>query len=317
MSLLVENLSKVYAGQKALDSVSFSIDGPQVAGLLGPNGAGKSTLMKIACCYLAPSSGRVEVCGFDTVGDSLEARSRIGYLPEHNPLYLDMYVKEYLDFVGEIYKGKGNVAARRDEVIERVGLGPESRKKIGALSKGYRQRLGIAQALIHDPDVLVLDEPTSGLDPNQLEEIRALVRDIGTRKIVIFSTHIMQEAQAVCGRVLLLDKGKLVADAPTDRLMRQLQGKARILVEFDQAVPAEELEALPGVSGVVRGGDSRFEVLTDASVDLRGALFRYAVEKGVAVLTLQKEEFSLESVFHRLTQEEALPSGGSKEKKED
>lgn len=301
MSLTVENLTKVYAEQKALDSVSFSVSGPQVVGLLGPNGAGKSTLMKIVCCYLAPSSGRVEVCGMDTARHSLSVRSRIGYLPEHNPLYLDMYVKEYLDFVGGIYLEAKTVVSRRDEVISLVGLGSESHKKIGALSKGYRQRLGLAQALIHDPEVLILDEPTSGLDPNQLEEIRGLIREIGTRRIVVFSTHIMQEAQAVCGRILLLHHGRLVADAPTGELMGCIQGESRVIVEFDRAVSVDDLSRLEGVIEVNSLSLCRYGIRSHSATDIRPALFSFAVSRGISILTLQKEYSSLETVFHRLT----------------
>ena len=220
MSLQVEKVSKFYGTQKALDEVSFSVEDAQVVGLLGPNGAGKSTLMKIICCYLPSDAGRVSVCGLDTLGQSLQVRRHIGYLSEHNPLYPDMYVREYLDFIGGIHLEARKVPARREEVIALTGLGRESHKKAGQLSKGYRQRLGLAAALIHEPDILILDEPTSGLDPNQLEEIRALVRQIGRKKIVILSTHIMQEVQAVCDRVLLLNHGKLVADAPIGELMR-------------------------------------------------------------------------------------------------
>ena len=249
MMLNVEKLSKSYGPQKALDEVSFSVASPQVVGLLGPNGAGKSTLMKLICGYLVPDAGRVEVCGSDTVKQALQARAKIGYLPEHNPLYLDMYVREYLEFVGRIYTDFTTVSKRMREVIEAVGLQPEAHKKIGALSKGYRQRLGLAQALIHNPEILILDESTSGLDPNQLEEIRELVRRIGQEKTVLFSTHIMQEAQAVCSRVLLLNQGHLIADAPTVELTRHLQGKVRIRVEFDREVEGDDFRAFAAARG--------------------------------------------------------------------
>lgn len=305
MMLNVEKLSKSYGPQKALDEVSFSVSSPQVVGLLGPNGAGKSTLMKLICGYLVPDAGRVEVCGSDTVKQALQARAKIGYLPEHNPLYLDMYVREYLEFVGRIYTDAATVGKRMGEVIEAVGLPSEAHKKIGALSKGYRQRLGLAQALIHNPEILILDESTSGLDPNQLEEIRELVRRIGQEKTVLFSTHIMQEAQAVCGRVLLLNQGRLIADAPTVELTHHLQGKVRVRVEFDREADMEdfrafaaareaevELEAEKNTYGIVCKADG---------ADLRAALFAYAVEKGLSVLTLQREEDDLETVFHKLT----------------
>ena len=301
MSLQVDNLTKVYGIQKALDGVTFSVKDAQVAGLLGPNGAGKSTLMKIVCGYMAPTAGTAKVCGLDVREHSLETRAKIGYLPEHNPLYLDMYVREYLDFVGRIYMPAKEVGRRREEVLEQTGLVPEAHKKMKALSKGYRQRLGLAQALIHDPEVLILDEPTSGLDPNQLEEVRALIRDIGRRKTVILSTHIMQEAEAVCDRVLLLDHGRLVADSPTKDLRFFLHGQVLVKVEFNAEVAQSELAALEGVEAVRALPGCRYELSSRAEVDLRPLLFRLAVEKGLEVLTLQQEERSLESVFHQLT----------------
>ena len=301
--LQVDNLTKVYGRQKALDGVTFSVQDAQVAGLLGPNGAGKSTLMKIVCGYLAPTAGTAKVCGLDVREHSLEARARIGYLPEHNPLYLDMYVREYLDFAGRIYMPAKEVARRREEVLERTGLAPESDKKIKALSKGYRQRLGLAQALIHDPDVLILDEPTSGLDPNQLEEVRMLIREIGRQKTVILSTHIMQEAEAVCDRVLLLDHGRLVADSSTRELMQGLHGQVSVRVEFKGAVQENVLALLDGVRSVHSLSEGCYELVSGADTDLRPLLFRLAVEKGWEILTLQREERRLESVFHQLTQE--------------
>lgn len=301
--LQVDNLTKVYGRQKALDGVTFSVQDAQVAGLLGPNGAGKSTLMKIVCGYLAPTAGTAKVCGLDVREHSLEARARIGYLPEHNPLYLDMYVREYLDFAGRIYMPAKEVARRREEVLERTGLAPESNKKIKALSKGYRQRLGLAQALIHDPDVLILDEPTSGLDPNQLEEVRMLIREIGRQKTVILSTHIMQEAEAVCDRVLLLDHGRLVADSSTRELMQGLHGQVSVRVEFKGAVQENVLALLDGVRSVHSLSEVCYELVSGADTDLRPLLFRLAVEKGWEILTLQREERRLESVFHQLTQE--------------
>lgn len=310
MMLNVERLSKSYGPQKALDEVSFSVASPQVVGLLGPNGAGKSTLMKLICGYLVPDAGRVEVCGSDTVKQALRARAKIGYLPEHNPLYLDMYVREYLEFVGCIYTDAATVSKRMREVIEAVGLQPEAHKKIGALSKGYRQRLGLAQALIHNPEILILDESTSGLDPNQLEEIRELVRNIGKEKTVLFSTHIMQEAQAVCSRVLLLNQGHLIADAPTVELTRHLQGKIRIRVEFDKEADMEDFRAFAAAhhAEVERGDEKNtYGIVCNVNgADLRAGIFAYAVEKGLSVLTLQREEDGLETVFHRLTHENSV-----------
>ena len=303
MFLEVAQVSKFYGDRQALHNLSFSVDKAEVVGLLGPNGAGKSTLMKIICCYIPPSSGRVAVCGLDTACESLKVRSHIGYLPEHNPLYLDMYVREYLDFAGGIYMDARKAAKRREEVISLTGLGVEAGKKIGQLSKGYRQRVGLAQALMHEPDVLVLDEPSSGLDPNQLEEVRTLIREIGKQKTVILSTHIMQEVEAVCDRVLLLNGGCLVADAPTHEIMRNMGGGALLKVEFDREIDIAEIQAISGV-GMVRGKEGAcYEIQAAASVDLRPLIFRFAVEKGLSVLTLQREENSLEAVFHRLTRE--------------
>lgn len=301
MIIQADKLTKVYGTQKALDAVSFTVEKPQVVGLLGPNGAGKSTLMKILCCYLPATSGSIRVDGLDPRKDSLQIRARIGYLPEHNPLYGDMYVREYLDFVGEIYMERAKVVSRREEVIRRVGFGQEADKKIRELSKGYRQRLGLAQALIHDPGILVLDEPTSGLDPNQLEDVRALIREIGKEKTVFLSTHIMQEAEAVCERVLLLDRGVLVADAATADLMRGMQGEMFVCVEFDVPVQETLLKGIEGVRSIKRISPARFEIGSEASMDLRPLLFRFAVDNGISVLTMQQESRSLESVFHQLT----------------
>ena len=211
MSIEVKKITKIYGEQKALNDVSFSIQSGEIIGFLGPNGAGKSTLMKIISCYLPPSSGTVKVCGLDVMEQSMEVRKKVGYLPEHNPLYLDMYVKEYLEFVGRFY-GVKNLTNRVKEMVEITGLTIEQSKKIGQLSKGYRQRVGLAQAIIHDPQVLILDEPTTGLDPNQLVEIRNLIKELGKNKTVMLSTHIMQEVQAICERAIIINHGKIVAD---------------------------------------------------------------------------------------------------------
>lgn len=212
MSIEVRNVVKIYGEQRALDDVSFSIQAGEIVGLLGPNGAGKSTLMKIITCFIPPDSGDIKVNGLDIFEESLEVRKKVGYLPEHNPLYLDMYVKEFLEFVAGIHHLGGSTKNRIREMIELTGLEVEQNKKLGALSKGYRQRVGLAQALIHDPEVLILDEPTSGLDPNQIQEIRHLIRDIGKEKTVMLSTHIMQEVEAICDRAIIIHKGKIVAD---------------------------------------------------------------------------------------------------------
>ncbi|MEA5259979.1 gliding motility-associated ABC transporter ATP-binding subunit GldA [Arcicella aquatica] len=219
MSLKIQNLVKVYGTQNAVDNISFEVKQGEIVGFLGPNGAGKSTTMKIATCYLTATSGKVEVCGYDVEKDAMEVRKNIGYLPEHNPLYLEMYVKEFLAFVGGLYQIKGQKLQNRiAEVIDLVGLQLEQKKKIGQLSKGYRQRVGLAQALIHDPKVLILDEPTTGLDPNQLAEIRGVIRNIGKEKTVVFSTHIMQEVEAICDRVVIINHGKIVKDSELSAL---------------------------------------------------------------------------------------------------
>ena len=219
MSLKIQNLVKVYGTQNAVDNISFEVKQGEIVGFLGPNGAGKSTTMKIATCYLTATSGKVEVCGYDVQNDAMEVRKNIGYLPEHNPLYLEMYVKEFLAFVGGLYQIKGQKLQNRiAEVIDLVGLQLEQKKKIGQLSKGYRQRVGLAQALIHDPKVLILDEPTTGLDPNQLAEIRGVIRNIGKEKTVVFSTHIMQEVEAICDRVVIINHGKIVNDSELSAL---------------------------------------------------------------------------------------------------
>ncbi len=233
MSIVVSHITKNYGQQKALNDVSFSIKSGEIVGFLGPNGAGKSTLMKIICCYLPPTDGSVKVSNLDVMEQSMEVRKKVGYLPEHNPLYLDMYVKEYLEFVGRFYKVK-NLSARVKEMVEVTGLTIEQNKKIGQLSKGYRQRVGLAQAIIHDPQVLILDEPTTGLDPNQLIEIRALIKQLGKDKTVMLSTHIMQEVEAICERVIIINHGKIVADDSMERLLKKGQPLEKIFQEFTQ-----------------------------------------------------------------------------------
>ena len=301
MSIQSENVSKLYGEQKAVNDVSFTIHSGEIVGFLGPNGAGKSTMMKMITCFLPPNSGKVTVCGYDTVENSMEVRRKVGYLPEHNPLYLDMYVKEYLSFCGRIYK-VDRLEQRVMEMIDRVGLGLEQHKQIGALSKGYRQRVGLAQALIHDPEVLILDEPTSGLDPNQLVEIRALITDIGKEKTVMLSTHIMQEVEAICNRALIINRGTLVADKPVSELRSGMDGAGYTLeVEFSDAVSETDLSNLPHVGSVrnVRSNTWLLEVQSDA--DIRKDVSEFAVQSGTFVLGLQRKEKSLEDVFKELT----------------
>jgi ABC-2 type transport system ATP-binding protein len=299
MSIEVRNISKIYGTQKALNDVSFSVGGTEIVGFLGPNGAGKSTMMKILTCYIPPSSGSAEVCGFDIASHSLEVRRQIGYLPEHNPLYLDMYVREFLEFAGGLHKIP-NVRKRAGEMISLTGLEPEQNKKIGALSKGYRQRVGIAQAMIHDPKVLIMDEPTTGLDPNQLEEIRSLIRALGKQKSVMLSTHIMQEVEAICDRVIIVDKGQLVANDATANL-RKSSTVQIVTVEFDSQLTAEALRSLEGVDHVKHLYANTWQLTSSASGDIRKVIFDYAVNSGLSVLTLTKEEQKIEDVFKDLT----------------
>lgn len=299
MSIIVSNISKKYGEQLALNNVSFEVGDNQIVGFLGPNGAGKSTMMKILTCYLPPSGGNASVCGFDIHQNSLEVRKQIGYLPEHNPLYHDMYVKEFLGFVAGIYRMK-NVPKKVAEMIELTGLEKEQNKKIAALSKGYKQRVGIAQAMIHDPKVLIMDEPTTGLDPNQLEEIRNLIKSLGQHKTVMLSTHIMQEVEAICNRVIIINKGEIVANDETKHLQSQ-STRQIITVEFDQAIEVEALKQIPMVDFVVAIGPNKWQINSSTNTDIRKALFDFAIAKQITVLTLQKEEQSMESVFKSLT----------------
>lgn len=299
MSILVNNISKFYGQQKALNNVSFEIGANEIVGFLGPNGAGKSTMMKILTSYIPASSGNAKVCGFDTNSQSIEVRKQIGYLPEHNPLYLDMYVKEFLEFVGKLYHVQ-NIKSRVSEMIEMTGLQIEQNKKIGALSKGYRQRVGLAQAMIHNPKVLIMDEPTTGLDPNQLEDIRALIKKLGKEKTVMLSTHIMQEVEAVCDRVIIINKGEIVANDDTHKL-QQSSTKQIITVEFDKEVAVDALKSIAGVEEVLLIEGKTWKIISDVSVDVRKELFNYAVSQNIGVLTLNKEEQKLEDVFKALT----------------
>lgn len=299
MSIQVNNITKLYGEQKALNNVSFEIGSNEIVGFLGPNGAGKSTMMKILTCYIPATEGKAKVCGFDTQEQSIEVRKQIGYLPEHNPLYLDMYVKEFLEFVGGLYKVK-NIKDRVKEMIDMTGLQIEQNKKIGALSKGYRQRVGLAQAMIHDPKVLIMDEPTTGLDPNQLEEIRGLIKKLGKQKTVMLSTHIMQEVEAVCDRVIIINKGEIVANDNTQAL-QQNTTKQIITVEFDKEVKKHQLLNLKGVEDALLTSNNTWKIIADINLDVRKELFNFAVQNNISVLTLNKEEQKLEDVFKQLT----------------
>lgn len=298
MSIEVKNLYKYYGQQAAVRDVSFSVKKGEIVAFLGPNGAGKSTTMKIMTGFMPASEGEVFICGKKVDIDKLDTRQIIGYLPENNPLYTDMYVREYLEFVGRIYKIK-NLKARVSEMIHAVGLDVEQHKKIGALSKGYRQRVGLAQAIIHDPEVLILDEPTTGLDPNQLVEIRELIRSIGKEKTVLLSTHIMQEVEAICDRVIIISKGQIVADDTAKILQQDLQHQT-VYVEFDNKVSAAQLKKIPNVSKV-EGLNNGWLIESLSNTDLRKEVAQYAQAQDWLILTLNIEQKTLEEVFKELT----------------
>lgn len=297
MSITVTNVSKYYGRQKALNNVSFSLKTGEVVGFLGPNGAGKSTMMKILTGYFNPSEGRVEVCGIDPAVDSITFRRKIGYLPEHNPLYDDMYITEYLYFVAGIYQLR-DVKKRVEDIIELTGLTPERDKKIAFLSKGYRQRVGLAQALLPDPEVLILDEPTSGLDPNQIDGIRDLILNLGQSKTVLLSTHIMQEVKAICERAIIINKGNIVADEPLSMLGESIAHEIAIEAEFDKKADIEKLKAIVGLNSVTYTNNKYF---ITASEDIRPQIFRFAVDNNLVLMELQLKQQSLESIFRKLT----------------
>lgn len=307
MSISVEHITKRYGEQKALDDVSFSMRGGEVVGFLGPNGAGKTTMMKILTCFIPPSSGKANVCGFDTRDASIQVRENVGYLPEHNPLYLDMFVREYLRFIAGLH-GLDRKKERVERIIDTVGLRPETGKRIEALSKGFKQRVGIAQALIHEPEVLILDEPTSGLDPNQLSEIRGLIQEIGKERTVLLSTHIMQEVEAICDRAIIIHQGRIVADDPVQELRGKTEDRAVLHVEFDAPMEEELLQAIEGVEEVRKGDGEKWELVVNGGREVRERVFSKAVEKGLGVLTLHQESLPLEEIFKQLTQKELDPS---------
>ncbi len=296
MSIIVDKVSKIYGSQKALNEVSFEVKSPEIVGFLGPNGAGKSTMMKILTTYITSTSGQAIVNGFSVQKSAQEVQQSVGYLPEHNPLYLDMYVKEYLSFNAKVY----NIDIERiNEVIEQTGLSPESHKKIGQLSKGYRQRVGLANALLHDPEVLILDEPTTGLDPNQLVEIRNLIKSIGKTKTVFLSTHIMQEVEAMCDRVIIINKGEIVADQSISELRHQ--SEQIINVEFDNEVPLELLQTLPHLNSVSQKGNFVYELSFKSTDDMRSYVFDFAQTNELKILELHTKNSTLEELFRALT----------------
>ena len=296
MSIIVENVTKLYNTQKALDNVSFKVNKPEIVGFLGPNGAGKSTMMKILTTFIEANEGTAAVNGFNVVDAKTSVQQSVGYLPEHNPLYLDMYVKEYLAFNAKVYKVS---KARIEEVIELTGLAPEAHKKISELSKGYRQRVGLANALLHNPDVLILDEPTTGLDPNQLVEIRQLITALGKEKTVFLSTHIMQEVEAMCDRVIIIDKGAIVADKTLKELK---EGQDQIvIVEFDYRVEDAFLLKLPKVANVKNTSGFIYEITFNTQEDMRSHVFDFAHDNDLKILQLNQKNTSLESLFRALT----------------
>ncbi len=296
MSIKVAQLTKVYGTQKALNNVSFEVNKPEVVGFLGPNGAGKSTMMKILTTYLKATEGDAKVNGFDVSLNSKQVQQSVGYLPEHNPLYLDMYVKEYLHFNAQVYGVKKD---RINEVITLTGLTPEAHKTIGQLSKGYRQRVGLANALLHDPEVLILDEPTTGLDPNQLVDIRNLITSIGNKKTVFLSTHIMQEVEAMCDRVIIINKGEIVADKTLKELR---EGSEQVVVvEFDYRVEDAFLKKLPKVTKVENTHDFAYEITFNSTEDMRSHVFDFAHDNDLKILQLNQKNASLESLFRELT----------------
>ena len=296
MSIEVENITKIYGSQKALNNISFKVNKPEIVGFLGPNGAGKSTMMKILTTYIDASEGQAKVNDFNVNTNKHNVQQSVGYLPEHNPLYLEQYVREYLAFNAQVY----NVSKERiEEVIQLTGLTPEAHKKIGQLSKGYRQRVGLANALLHNPDVLILDEPTTGLDPNQLVEIRGLIKNIGKEKTVFLSTHIMQEVEAMCDRVIIINKGEIVAD----KKLRELrEGQEQIvIVEFDYRVEDAFLMKLPKVKQVVNTHDFIYEITFTTSEDMRSYVFDFAHDNQLKILQLNQKNVSLESLFREMT----------------
>jgi len=312
MSITVRNLTKVYGEQKAIDDISFDVKTGEILGFLGPNGAGKTTTMKIFTCYMPPTSGTVEVDGLSIYDHSLEVRKKIGYLPEMNPLYLDMNVLDYLEYSARLHGLRGSRMQNRiKEMVHVCGLEEVRHKDIGELSKGYRQRVGLAQAMIHEPEVLILDEPTSGLDPNQIVEIRNLIKHLGIAKTVILSTHILTEVQATCNRVLIINEGKIVADGSPEQLQREFHGAESLTLEIktDSAEPVAQLlprlRTLPTITQATllsqNGPVSRFELHADKGTDIRESVFRLAVAEGWVMLELHRKTTTLEDIFHKLT----------------
>jgi ABC-2 type transport system ATP-binding protein len=297
MSIEVVNISKSYGDQKALDAVSFSVKKGEIVGFLGPNGAGKSTLMKILTTYITADQGSAAVNGFDVNSNQKAVQMSVGYLPEHNPLYLDLYVREYLAFNADVFKVE---KSRINEVIELTGLTSESHKKIGQLSKGYRQRVGLANALLHNPDVLILDEPTTGLDPNQLVEIRNVIKNVGKDKTVFLSTHIMQEVEAICDRVIIINNGKIVTDKKLDKLISSDKEQV-IEVEFDFKIEEQAIAKIPHLKSYKNVHDGIWELTFISETDMRPVVFDFANENGLKTLQLNQKNKNLEAIFREIT----------------
>lgn len=302
MSISVKGVTKFYGDQKALDNISFEIKTGEIVGFIGPNGAGKSTMMKIITGFIPASSGAVSVNGLAVDADNLEVKKQIGYLPENNPLYPDMYVREYLGFVASIYKTGISGKKLTDKIVQLTGLVLEQNKRIGSLSKGYRQRVGLAQALIHNPAVLILDEATTGLDPNQIVEIRNLIKETGKEKTVMLSTHIMQEVEAICDRVIIIDKGIIVADEEKSNIYSKIKQRKQVIqVEFDKDTADSLLAEIENVSTVKRIRDNMWVIEAEGDEDIRPSVFNFAVKNNLTVLSLNKQESNLEEVFRHLT----------------
>jgi ABC-2 type transport system ATP-binding protein len=299
MSITVKNLTKIYGEQRAVNDISFSIQQGEIVGFLGPNGAGKSTTMKMITGYLEPSAGDINVSGVDVKKTPLDAKKKIGYLPESNALYYDMYVREYLGFIADVHQ-IGNKQLAIGNVIEQVGLTPESKKRVGQLSKGYKQRVGLAAALLHDPEVLILDEPTSGLDPNQIIEIRNVIKEQGKNKLVLFSSHILQEVEAICDRVIIINKGKLVADDKLSNL-HQKSSSSVVRVQFKEALEPEWLKRLAAVKSVNKIDTHTWSIETNEPDTVRSELKKLERENNLDIISLQSENQSLEEIFKTLT----------------
>ena len=302
MSIVVQGVTKLYGSQKALNNVSFEVKTGEIVGFLGPNGAGKSTMMKIIAGFIPSSSGSIHVNGVAVDSDNNDVKKQIGYLPENNPLYPEMYIREYLGFVASIYRSSLPQKKQIDNIIELTGLSSEQNKKIGSLSKGFRQRVGLAQALIHNPAVLILDEATTGLDPNQIVEIRNLIKEAGKEKTVILSTHIMQEVEAICERVIIIDKGIIVADEEKSKIYSIIKRpKQMIEVEFDKETTESSLSGIPNVSAAKNIKSNLWAIEAEGDEDIRPSIFNFAVKSNLTVLSLQKQESNLEEVFRHLT----------------